>query len=215
MTERLNFSNLEEQLNAEREEHRKTLERLAQLEVDHVTSEASRVTLENGKVSKDDSHVIELSLSKSHVTKSQADGNETQTGVAEDSLNVKYTDSLESPFVQPLPPVNHTHFTRLNSEPQSVTASTPLHSTPTKKWGGRHGNVPGTRESIRQLLAEVKNSSLSLGSKVNLDTPGGRSLSEDALMGLRQAFDLINTLTSINVQLQDEVARLTQENLVS
>ena len=202
-SEKQSTSTLEEQLNAERAEHAKTLEKLAFLEkenaashvIDHVTQEGDHVTQEGDHVTQEGDHVTQDVLKRV---------------IIEDSLEMKYTDSLQSPFL--LPPV-----TKATRQQKATPTSIPLHSTPTKTLESKHPN--------RALPDHIRNMLLSQRSRSNVtnDTPyagysgvkgEGISLPEEALIGLRQAFDLINTLTSINVQLQDELARLAQENLV-
>ncbi len=209
-SEQQSTSTLEEQLNAERAEHAKTLEKLALLEkenvashvIDHVTQEGDHVTQEGDHVTQEGDHMTQEG---DHATQDVL-----KRVIIEDSLEMKYTDSLQSPFL--LPPV-----TKATRQQKATPTSVPLHSTPTKTLESKHPNK-ALPDHIRNMLLSQRSRS-----KVTNDTPytgysgvkgEGGSLPEEALIGLRQAFDLINTLTSINVQLQDELARLSQENLV-
>ena len=195
-SEQQSSSSLEEQLNAEREKHIKTLEKLALLEKENAAS-----------------HVIDhVPKEGDHVIQSEEIMKPPPPSIVEDSLEMKYSDSLQSPFT--LPPV-----TKATQQQKATPTSAPLHSTPTKTLESKHRNR-ALPDHIRNMLLSERDTSRS---KVTNDTPytgysgvkgEGISLPEEALIGLRQAFDLINTLTSINVQLQDELARLSQENLV-
>ena len=105
--------------------------------------------------------------------------------------------------------------------PLTTPTATPFHSTPTKMLETKlqpkdhshlllseqyQSSISKTRDEFYTGYSDTKSPKVKQESK---------SLPEEALVGLKQAFDLISTLSSINVQLQEEVARLTQENLVS
>ncbi len=132
---------------------------------------------------------------------------------------IETDDPIKSPIVR------HIH-------QQTTPTVTPLYSTPTKTLARQlqpkdhshlllsekyHSTIAKTTKDVpyrgysdgkSPLRSKVKKEGKSLSEE-------GKSLPEEALVGLKQAFDLINTLSSINVQLQEEVTRLTQENLVS
>ena len=254
-SERASRTTAEELLNREKDEHKKTIAKLSELE-----EELAMLQTRMGN------HMTEShDASGNQVTESH----DTSSNFTADSLVVETPDTRKVPppltpsrnvstsSVTPIersfsyPNTKHPRIDPTHSRPRKLHASldeAPPTSTPFSpvkglEWNCRNGTVPASRENIHSILTTLElnltpkhKSQLLKGSKVNyvlerdsLDqkTPDmgnsrgkslsytmGKSLPDEALIGLRQAFELINTLSSLNVGLQDELTRVNQENWV-
>ena len=160
------------------------------------------------------------------------------------SRSVSFSSTSVTPVKRSVSYPNATHPRIDSSHPRKLhpsldeppPTSTPVSPSKELEWKYRNGTLPGSRDNIHSILSNLETnltpkhkSQLLQRTKVNhvlerdsLDqkTPDvgysrGNSLPDEALIGLRQAFDLINTLSTLNVGLQDELNRVHQENWVS